>query len=177
MRHCVTTARIPSIASAWGLAVFWLNPSYFWWLTPIVAGLVLSIPVSVLASRTTLGEKARDHRFFLTPEEVAPPTEIEELQRELAAATDPPRLGGFVRAVVDPMANAIHQVLLGRQRHTTQAIRQERRLLAARAIESGAPALTPSQRRTLLYDPQCLTELHRAAWAIEEDDKAEHWQL
>ena len=46
-------------ASAWGIGLYWLNPSYFWWVTPIITALILSIPTSVLASRVRLGDRAR----------------------------------------------------------------------------------------------------------------------
>ena len=60
-------------ASAWAISVFALNPSYFWWLTPIVTALVLSVPVSVWTSRVGLGERTRAAGLFLIPEESSPP--------------------------------------------------------------------------------------------------------
>src|SRR5450830_1902128 len=38
----------------WALLVVWLNPSFLWWLIPIVGSLMLSIPVSVISSRVKL---------------------------------------------------------------------------------------------------------------------------
>ena len=57
-------------ASAWGAALFWLNPDYFWWVTPIIGALILSVPVSVLASRVPPRRAARGAAgLFLIPEE------------------------------------------------------------------------------------------------------------
>jgi membrane glycosyltransferase len=40
---------------------------------PIVSGLVLSIPLSCISSRNSVGSWTRDHKVFLIPEEIAPP--------------------------------------------------------------------------------------------------------
>jgi hypothetical protein len=43
----------------WAAIVWWLNPSYLWWLLPVVGALILSIPLSVFTSRVGLGRKLR----------------------------------------------------------------------------------------------------------------------
>lgn len=47
---------------------------------PIVAGLVLSIPLSCLSSRNSLGVWAREHKMFLIPEEMQPPLILSRLR-------------------------------------------------------------------------------------------------
>ena len=54
--------------------------SLFWWFTPVLAGMVLSVPLSVLTSRRNLGARARKLGLFLTPEETAPPPELVSLR-------------------------------------------------------------------------------------------------
>jgi len=164
------------VASAWGLAVFWLNPSYFWWLTPIVVGLVLSVPISVFASRVRLGTAARARRLFLIPEETAPPAELADVADRLdAARATPPARTGFARAVVDPFANAIHRALLRGARHTTASVANQRRALAEKAVAHGGADLSATDKRALLFDPAVVTELHRAVWAIDDEDHAARW--
>ncbi len=46
-RHGVHTL----LGIAWAAGVYWLNPSFLWWLLPIVGALMLSIPLSVYTSR------------------------------------------------------------------------------------------------------------------------------
>ncbi len=163
------------VASAWGIAVFWLSPMYFWWLTPIVAGLVLSVPVSVLASRVSLGNRARARGLFLIPEETKPPAELVELEEDLAARPlPPPDKRGVARMIVDPFANAVHRVLLRRTRRVTPAIAQRRRELVEQALLQGTAALSAKDQRELLYDPSRVTELHRATWALD-GEAAERW--
>jgi membrane glycosyltransferase len=60
----------------WAAGVYELNPGFAWWLAPITGALALSIPISVLSSRVSLGLRARRARLFLIPEESRPPSEL-----------------------------------------------------------------------------------------------------
>ena len=99
-RHGIHTL----IGIAWASGVYWLNPSFLWWLLPIVGALILSIPISVYTSRITLGRKLRAASVFLIPEESDPPEEIRATMRLLDATPAPP---DFLDAVVDPALNAL----------------------------------------------------------------------
>ncbi len=46
---------------------------------PVIAGLVLSIPLSCLSSRGSVGQWAREHKMFLIPEELEPPAVLVRL--------------------------------------------------------------------------------------------------
>ena len=51
-----------------------LAPAYLPWILPVVAGLMLSMPLAVLSSRRAMGLAARRLRLFVTPEERAQAT-------------------------------------------------------------------------------------------------------
>jgi membrane glycosyltransferase len=171
------------VASAWGLGVYALNPDYFWWLTPIVGALFLSVPLSVLASRPGLGRRARAAGLFLIPEETAPPPELSDLHQELRAAEGrAARLpaaerDGFVRGAVDPGANALHRALLRGRRSLRPAIRAARRALLERALVEGPAALGAAERRVLLLDPDCVEALHRGVWELTDPEAARRWGI
>ena len=159
-------------ATVWGVALFWLNPQYFWWVTPIIGGLILSIPMSVLASRVRLGDRARAWGLFTIPEESAPPTELRDLDHNLsvteqeAAQLPAAEHDGFVRAVVDPYVNALHRALLGKSRSLRATIRTARRALLERALADGPAALSVRERRILLSDPDMVDRLHQRVWEL-----------
>ena len=168
------------VATTWALAVFALNPDYFWWLTPVAAALVLSVPVSVLTSRNRLGDAARGRGLFAVPEERSAPPEVSELETRLekASRAGAGRLAdGFVRAIVDPYANAIHAALLRGPRSLAPRIRAAREALLARALEGGPSGLAAAERRVLLGDPQLVREVHRGAWRLEDAEAARRWGL
>jgi membrane glycosyltransferase len=169
------------VAFAWGSTVLWIAPAYFWWLTPVLVALVLSVPLSVLTSRVQLGEAARRRGLFLTPEETAPARELRDLYIaavEMNAARDwrpPKERDGFVRAAVDPYVNALHCALQRGERQLRPSIQRARRAWLERALSEGPGALSNVERRILLGDPELSGELHRRIWELEDEDQAEQW--
>jgi len=169
------------VALAWGSAVLWIAPTYFFWLTPVLVALVLSVPLSVLTSRVRLGEAARRGGLFLTPEETSPARELRDLYIaavEMNAARDwrpPKERDGFVRAAVDPYVNALHCTLQRGERRLRPSIERERRGWLERALAQGPDALGSIERRVLLSDPELAAELHRRIWELEDEDLAEQW--
>jgi hypothetical protein len=67
------------VGLVWGALILLLAPRYLWWMLPVIAGLLLSAPLSILSSRADLGRLARRGGLFLTPEEVTPPPELAAL--------------------------------------------------------------------------------------------------
>lgn len=59
-----------------GLGAAWLVylclPSFFWWFFPVILGLIVSIPLSIVLSSNYWGALAKKARLFLTPEETQP---------------------------------------------------------------------------------------------------------
>jgi membrane glycosyltransferase len=64
---------------AWGGAMLALAPGFMGWMLPVIAGMLISAPFTVLTSRTDLGRWLRRHGLLLTPEETAPPAELAAL--------------------------------------------------------------------------------------------------
>ncbi len=100
---------------AWGAVILWIAPRYIWWLTPVLAGLVLSVPVTMLTSRAGAGQWMRRRGLLLTPEETRPPDELAALARRLsnppvdtpmAELCEPELRGTSVRLIDDIVATA-----------------------------------------------------------------------
>ena len=159
------------IGIVWAAIVYWLNPSFLWWLSPVVGALIVSIPLSVLSSRVSLGRRMRRLRLFMIPEEVRPPRELRATRKHLRNA---PPMPDFRQAVMDPVTNAL-MCAIG-----TARFPQNRRLIAVReatvrhALEVGPDKLTGKQKLVLLSDPFSLSALHLAVWSSPEQRAA--WQ-
>ena len=69
---------------AWGAAILLMAPRYIWWLMPILSGLILSVPLTMLTSRSSVGRWMRRRGLLLTPEETNTPTELAELEERMA---------------------------------------------------------------------------------------------
>ncbi|HEY2864374.1 MAG TPA: glucans biosynthesis glucosyltransferase MdoH [Casimicrobiaceae bacterium] len=145
----------------WAAGVYWLNPSFLWWLLPIVGALMLSIPLSVYTSRFGLGRRLRAARLFLIPEESRPPEEIRAMMRSIAAAPPPP---GFVDAVVDPATNALACAAAVARFTRTERMQNHRLQKVDLALVEGPEALSAASKLRLLGDPIALSRLHWRVW-------------
>jgi membrane glycosyltransferase len=146
---------------AWGALVYWLSPSYILWLLPIVGSLAMSIPLSVMLSRVSLGRASRRAGLFVIPEEVTPPREIVETQQHVEAAGETP---DFVDAVVDPVTNALMCATVSARVVQPDSAKQRHAALVQHALTGGPRALTPAQKHVLLSDPFALAKLHELVW-------------
>lgn len=168
-------------ASAWGIGLYWMNPDYFWWVTPIIGALILSIPTSVVSSRVSLGDRARRWRLFLIPEESDPPPELRSVSERLAAAEaeedarPSAEHDGIVRVAADPLINALHRALLGAPRRQTPAIQAAHRGWIERLVAQGPEALDARERRQLLTDPVLIDHLHERVWSLPDRERAKRW--
>jgi membrane glycosyltransferase len=155
----------------WALLVTALNPSFLWWLAPIVVSLMLSIPVSVISSRTNLGLRARKEKMFLIPEEYNTPQELVSTD----AYTEENRLHalqqGFVRAVVDPRQNALACALATSRHGQARPVEAMRETMVGKALAGGPGTLDGNARLYLLSDPVALSRLHQQVW----DSRSEAW--
>lgn len=180
------------IGVVWGWFMWSLDPSLFWWFTPVLAGMVLSVPLSVLTSRRSLGLRARSLGLFLTPEETGPPAEIVSLRarmkiHELTEADQGPERShaGLADAVLDPYVNAIHVSLL-REKLLNPVYAEEgqrlgvgseaTRLLGEKLLLEGPDKLSASERLLVLADQAVIVRLHQQAWQRTNDTLAPWWR-
>jgi membrane glycosyltransferase len=170
------------LALIWAASLFFINRSFFWWNAPIFIPLILSIPLSVWSSRASVGRAFRMLGLLLIPEEMEPPRELKSLEASLASEqknfASSPKARGFVKAVVNPVVNAVHLGLLrGKQRKLTQEIASGRTGLIEKAFSQGPASLSPKEKRIILYDPLLMQELHRRVWETPDDRIAKLWGI
>lgn len=155
-----------------GLAVAVLGyvfiPEFFFWLTPVLAGPILSIPLSRLTSRVDLGRRLKNRGLFLTPCETQPPRVLEMLKKSLAKR--PAEMTGasfFEQAIADPFANALHRAMLeSKARTASERLRLDG--LIAQLQEQGPASLHVGDKRDLLSDTTSMAVLHAQAWQARE---------
>ena len=171
-----------AFAFVWAAVLFLVNRSFFWWNTPIFIPLLLSIPFSVWSSRASMGRAFRRMGLFVIPEEVSPPPVLQCLENILQGekSLSLPRIPdgqGFARAVADPQVNLLHRSLLRTQRKVSPAIANRRRELLEKAFAQGPESLSVREKKELLYDPQCLQELHWRVWEAAGQASSAQWGL
>ena len=180
------------IGVLWGWFTWKLGPGLFWWFTPVLAGMVFSVPLSVLTSRRSLGARAKSVGLFLTPEETRPPMELVSLRsrmkiHELTEDETPPGRvhAGLAAAVLDPYVNAIHVTLLREKQlnpvyaeHFTRigAGTDAARELGEKLLAGGPEKLKTSERITVMADQRVMVWLHQQVWLRPEEKLAPWWK-
>jgi membrane glycosyltransferase len=167
----------------WGLSALILLPAFFWWLSPVLAGLVLAIPLSIFLSKGSFGRRARELGLFLTPEESEPNYELRKLRQNLAECYrhlqpfEPLRADyGLLQAVLDPYVNAMHVGLL-RQRRPSEEAREWFLQLRTRLLQQGPSSLSRKEKMALLLDADSMIWLHRELWSGPAESLADWWKL
>ena len=152
-----------------GIVTYQYVPAFFWWLTPVLLGLILSVPISMVTSRVSAGLRAKRWGLFLTPEEVEPSDVVKYLRNAMNVPEEPNpnKLTGFQKAMIDPLVNALHTSMLP---PPSQSKRQRFFLesLIFKLIEDGPKSLTPQEKRELLSDSETMKRLHILAWSEPE---------
>ena len=179
------------VGLVWGVLMWQLDQTLFWWFTPVLAGMALSIPLSVFTSRRSLGARTRKMDLFLTPEETAPPLELVALRarlkvHEITEDTTPRHPhAGLAEAVLDPYVNAIHVSLLREKQlnpvYAEQLARLgvgsgEVRTLGEKLLATGPDKLTAAERSLIMADAHALVWLHQQAWLRPDESLAPWWK-
>lgn len=165
----------------WGAAIYVVNPGFFLWLSPIVLGLAISIPLSVLTSRTRLGNGAHLLRLFQTPPDIAMPKELAALRRNIRKPLPPNPFAlsaekGFRRAVVIPRVFSLHMALNANKRRNSERKKAWLASLAAKALTHGPDSLSTQEKIAILSDPNCLSDLHHKVWQLDASS-ARQWGI
>ena len=151
-----------------GLVAFFWAPALILWLSPFLAGLILSIPVAMLSGSEKAGLLLKDPGLLLIPEESSLPPILRNL--------DPgePAVPGILQLALSPEVNAIHCSLL-RKSHG----HHEAGLLAGlrkRLLQEGPQSLSRRELNALLWDRQAVESLHRDIWISEENSLHPRWR-
>jgi membrane glycosyltransferase len=95
----------------WTAAILALAPKFIWWMLPVVMGMMIAVPFTVLTSRASLGRALRARGWLLTPEESAPPPELASLRAPRPAADpDAPAVPELRVPKPAPLPMASHEV-------------------------------------------------------------------
>ncbi len=179
------------IGLVWGALMWWVEPILFWWFTPVLAGMALSIPLSVLTSRRSLGARARAAGLFLTPEEIKLPDELLSLRsnlkiHELTDDNSPrPPHAGLAEAMLDPYVNAIHVSLLREKQLNPVYAEQLTKLgvggervqaLGEKLLAEGPDKLSATERLLVMADQRVMVWLHQQSWQRPGETLAPWWR-
>ncbi|MGE0117765.1 MAG: glucans biosynthesis glucosyltransferase MdoH [Dongiaceae bacterium] len=137
-------------------------PELIWWLVPLLAGLVLAVPLTVLTTSRRLSMISAWLGLLWTPEETEPPPllvrarELEASWRTAPGSSDT----ALHRLAGDPALLALHLAIL--PHHSDWQSGDADMLIGARdklALSGQTAALTSEEVTALLFDPPYLEGL------------------
>ena len=161
-----------AIGLVWGGAAMTVAGGFFWWLLPVLAGLVLAPLLTRLTSSAPAGRWAARLGLFQTPEERAPPEELRALARHMSAMTKAPVGDGLLRLIEDPFASALHAALLPDTPPSARA-RIEASIIYEKLARLGADSLTREEKARILSHPvKPLDQVLAGSQAAELPDPA-----
>jgi membrane glycosyltransferase len=137
------------IGLVWGAVILFVAPRYIWWMSPILIGLLLSAPLTMLTSLTSAGVWARKHGLLLTPEETEPPAELSALEHLMAT--------GGIMAQPPGGSGISSEGKLSEQANTIRAVP------AAQSVPEREPLAMEAAEFEYLRPRDALTLFHRVA--------------
>ena len=147
----------------WGGVLLYAAPNLFWWFLPVLAGLIVSVPFSAWTSRASAGQWVRAHGLFLTPEELDSPEILTRFAQELKQAQGRPWAtprDGLAWVLEDPKVREVHLALLTPPSQPPDPMRRHYlEGLTLKLIHAGLHALSSSEKRDLLLDPDSIRAL------------------
>jgi membrane glycosyltransferase len=157
-----------------------ISPSLIVWMSPTIAGLILSIPLSWASGNLTLGLAMRRVGLLRTPEETSPPTVVERanlLAAELLLSGNDH--DDALQAIsADTALRVVHESFLGEApRHRRGEVDVEvavatAKLNDAQTLEDARAWLTPRERVAVLGDRALIAMLVRLPSAADRPDAA-----
>lgn len=159
---------------AWSALAWYIGKSFFLWMSPILAGLVLAAVVSVWTSRSRYGRALQRQKILATPEELFTP-EVIRLADAASAAVDvalsanAPYREGSVAAVVDPYVNGVHVSLLDPD---TDEYPEG---LIEKWLAQGPDSLNKTEMAEVMYSAQGMLHMHRTVWSRPFDQMHLAW--
>lgn len=150
------------VGTAW--VVWAAAPQLLLWFSPIIAGLVLSIPLSMLLGDVRLGQRLATNGLLLIPEERQVPAILQSQKEALEAwtrsASDLDRGRLFEAVLTDPSFHLLHRNLVRATDANVTANPDELRPILEKIKRDGPQAATRQDRLTLLSDADALRDLH-----------------
>ena len=152
------------------LALIWIavivveSSTFPWWLSPILAGLLAAMPLSVWGSRVAVGRALRRRGLLITPEETRQPRVLAEAAKAADAVSG--RLATFRGAVADAAQHERVVAAIGTTSGSSGAKAVALEALRERAAAEGPDSVDLAARLRLLADRGALRRLH--------DDVASH---
>lgn len=164
------------LAVAWGAFVYSIDPTYLWWISPILGALFIAPVLSVITSLRSLGRLSRRLGLFVIPSESRPETLVSDLRSLHQLKASAPQQG-FTQAITDPVIHALHMSLLPKRDKQPPETKAALMTLREQVFKEGPDSISKKEKMSLLNDAESLEWLHEAVWSLNQNEIQQHWPL
>jgi membrane glycosyltransferase len=170
------------VGSLAAIVTYRIDPLLTAWMSPVLGGLVLSIPLSYLTGSLPIGNWFQRRGLFATPVESRPAPEVVAINAALARTptTEIPDVlrgdYGLLQATLDPYVNAVHLSLLRAKEEVPPETEVRFAVLRQKLLREGPAKLSARDKLALLMDADAMDALHEEIWSTPGDRLAPWWQ-
>jgi membrane glycosyltransferase len=146
-----------------GVSAFAVSPSLFLWMTPVIAGLSLAIPIVAITSHRGLGSALGRAGVFLIPEERTPPAILKRANALAGEKTQRIQRPAFARLQSNRALLAAHltttkPIALNRGEVNVDLVVARAKLTQATGMQEALSFLSPREVFAVLADGPTLNE-------------------
>ena len=158
------------IGAALAGAAYAIAPTLFLWMSPVILGLALAVPIAAVSGRRGAGDALARLGILATPEDRDPPEVIRRMRRHLEEGA-PVVTEAVARLAADPALTAAHRAMLPNGGRRAPGEVAPARLVGRAKVEdaetlAGAlAALSPAEKTAALGDAAALDRLLQLAAA------------
>lgn len=148
-----------------------IDPILMAWFSPIILGLILAVPMTVILSSASVDHALRSAKIWYVPEEANPPSVVKGVVPgifQYRAVLDALPLKGAAAAIIDPGVNALHTALQEPCSDTSKAFAGARKEVMEAILKNGWQALPPKELAEWMCDREAMIELHYRIWHVNE---------
>ena len=152
-----------------GWLAYLISPPLFWWMSPVILGLVLAVPLAALTASRAAGEVTRRLGLLTVPEEREPPPVLGAAAQALARSGGGEPGDGVARLAGDAALLAAHRAFLPAGGARPKGDHAPERLVARAKVGDAADlaaalrSLTPREKAAALGDAPALERLMELA--------------
>ncbi len=144
------------------VASYLVSPYLLAWMSPVVIGQALAIPLPMLTSSTQAGQILRRVGLLRIPEEVAPPSVLSEAGSIALAFGHREPADAMRRLRDDAALRQVHLAMLPASRRRSENVSLATglaKLEEAQTVEQAVTSLTKQEKSAVLGDPAGITRL------------------
>lgn len=144
--------------------LFFAAPSFLFWLSPVLVGLIFSVPLSMLLGSLEVGKKLKEEGLLLINEEVEAPKVLKVQRQALAQAFRSKQSGPkgdlFELVLQDPAYLVLHLGILRTTDREIPIFRDQMMEIQAVVKRDGVQALPPNIRFQIQNNRYAMEQLH-----------------